>query len=248
VKEQSEIDRLDLVARAEATKVAISRARLPITILSLFFVFLAVISGASFNETLAARLLAALAVVAAVLLWQDSRFAVYGIAVLFFALLVGVWLPWDDPDFHTFFGSTERDAISAMICFAGYRWWTNAMPFIAAQSKSFDNERSKVMEWIKMLNSSNESNQLIEFSVKSFFHGYWTYRLLYTGSCWATAKFKTGKMHRILDLRVLGSDAIHVREQPQGQLSVQMANRLIHEVEISNVMRDRLLHSMSVKS
>jgi hypothetical protein len=62
MKEKSKIERLDLVARAEVTKAAISRARVPLTILSLFFVFLAVISAASPNETLAVRVLAVLAV------------------------------------------------------------------------------------------------------------------------------------------------------------------------------------------
>jgi hypothetical protein len=248
VKDQSEIDRLDLVARAEATKVAISRARLPLTILSLFVVLLAMISEASFNETLAVRVLAALAVVTTILLWRGSLFAVYGVAVLFFAILVGSWLPFDDPDSHTLLGSTTRAVVSAMILFAGYRWWTNAMPFIAAQSKGLDNERSKVAEWMRALNSSNESKQLVEFSTKSFLRGYWTFRLLNTGSCWATARFKTGKMGRILDFRVLGLNAVHVTEQPPGQLNVEMADRLIQAVEISGEMRDRLLHSVSVKS
>jgi hypothetical protein len=246
VKEQSEIDRLDLAARAEAIKVAISRARLPMTILSVFVVLLAMMSEASFNETLAIRVLAMLAVVTTILLWRGSRFAVYGMALLFFAFLAGSWFFSNDPDSHTLLGSTAKVVASAMILLVGYGWWTNAVPFIAAQSKGLDEERSKVAAWLGALKSSNESNQLVEFSTKSFLRGYWTYRLLNTGSCWATARFKTGKMDRILDFRVLGLNAVHVTEQPSGRLNVEMANRLIQEVEISGEMRDRLLHSASV--
>lgn len=246
MKEQSEIDRLDLVARAEATKAAISRARLPMTILSVFVVLLAMMSEASFNETLAVRVLAMLAVVTTILLWRGSRIAVYGMALLFFAILAGSWFFSNDPDSHTLLGSTAKVVIPAMILLVGYGWWTNAVPFIAAQSKGLDEERSKVAAWLGALKSSNESNQLVEFSTKSFLRGYWTYRLLNTGSCWATARFKTGKMDRILDFRVLGLNAVHVTEQPSGQLNVEMANRLIQEVEISGEMRDRLLHSASV--
>jgi len=248
MKDQSEIDRLDLVARAEATKVAISRARLPLTILSLFGIFLAVESEASFNETLSVRVLVMLAVVITILVWRGSRFAVYGIAVLYFAILVGSWLPFDDPDSYTLLGSTTRAMVSAMILFAGYRWWTNAMPFIAAQSKDLYKERSKVAEWNSALKSSHESNQLVELSTKSFLRGYWTYRLLNTGFCWASAKFKTERMDRILDFRVLGLNAVRLTEQAPGQLSIEMADRLIQEIQISGEMRDRLLHSVDVKS
>jgi len=246
VKDRTEIDRLDLVARAEATKVAISRARLPLTILSLFVILLAVTSDASFNETLVVRAMAVLTVVTVILLWLGSRFAVYATAILFFAILVGSWLPFDDPDSHTLLGSITRIVVSAMILLAGHRWWRAAMPFIAAQSKHLDTERSTVAKWSRALKSSCESNQLVEFSTKSFLSGYWTYRLLNTGFCWASAKFKTGKMDRMLDFRVLGLNAVHVTEQPPGQLNIELAHRLLQGIQISDEMRDRLLHSVSV--
>jgi hypothetical protein len=248
MKEQSEIEKLDLVARAEVTKVAILRARVPLTILSLFFVLLAVISGASFNETLAVRLLATLAVMTTVLLWLESRLAVYGMALLFFAVLAGSRFFSDDPDSHTLLGSTAKIVVSAMVLLTGYRWWTNATPFTSAQSKGLDNERIEVAEWLRVLKSSSASNPLVEFSTKSFVRGYWTYRLLNTGSCWAAAKFKTGKMNRLLDFRVLGLKAVHVAERPAGRLNVEMGDRVIQDVEISAEMRDRLLRLVSAES
>lgn len=241
VKEQSEIERLDLAARAESITVDISGARLPLTILSIFFVLLAIISGASFDETLAVRVLAVLAVVTTILLWRASRFASYGVAVFCFVILVGSWLPFDNPDAHTLLGLTARAVVSTMILLVGYRWWTNGMPFIAAHAEGLAEERAKVAAWLKALKSINESNQFVEFSTQSFLQGYWTYRLLNTGSCWAIAKSKTRKMDRLLGFRVLALDAVHVTELPTGKMRVEMANFPIQDVEISNEMRDRLL-------
>jgi hypothetical protein len=248
MKEQSKIEKLDLVARAEVTKVAIARARVPVTILSLFFVLLAMISEASPNETLAVRVLAVLAVATTLLLWGGARLAVYGMAVLLFAVLAISRFSSDDPDAHTLLGSTANVVVSAMILVAGYGWWTNATPFIAAQSKALDSERFEVTEWLGALKSSEASNQLVEFSTKSFVRGYWTYRLLNTGSCWATAKFKTGKMGRILEFRVLGLNAIRVTEEPTGPLNVEMMDRVIEDVEISGEMRGRLLRLVGAKN
>lgn len=246
MKAQSEIDRLDLVARAEATKVEISRAQLPLTILSLSGLLLSITSEASFSETLLVRLMTGHAIVTTILVWLRSRFAVYALLILYFLVLAVLWLLLDDPDSHTVLGSTARAIVSALVLFAGYRWWITAKPFIAAQSKDLDNERSKVAEWSSALKSPHEAHQLVEFSTKSFVRGYWTYRLLNTGYCWAFAKFKTGKMDHILDFRVLGSDAVHVTESPPEQLNIELAHRLIQGIQISDEMRDRLLRSAGV--
>lgn len=248
MKEQSEIEKLDLVARAEVTKVATLRARVPLTILSLFFILLAVISGASFSEMLAVRVLAVIAVITTILLWLESRIAVYGMALLFFGVLAGSRFFWDDPDSHTLLGSTANIVTSAMILVAGYGWWTNATPFTSAHSKALDSERIEAAEWLGVLKSSNASDQLVEFSTKSFVRGYWTYRLLNTGSCWASAKFKTGKMNRLLDFRIFALNAIRVAERGAGQLDVDIPGRVIRDVELSNGMRDRLLRLVGAKN
>ena len=218
------------------------------TLLSLFIIFLAVISGASFYETLAVRVLATLAVVTTLMLWLGSRYAAYALAIFFFAALIGGWLPFDDPDTHTILGSTTRGMLSVMFLFGGYQWWTNAMPFTTAQSEELERERSQVGEWIGILKSSKKTDQVVEFSTKSFFRGYWTYRLLNTGSYWVVARFKSGSMARILDCRVLGIDAVRVKDQPEGKLSVEMGDRGIQEVEISAVMRTRFLRSASANT
>ena len=83
-----QIERLDLVARAEATKIILSRARVPSTFVAAFMVLLAVVSKAPFYETLAVSILAILAVVTTIMLWMRSRYAVCALAVLFFATVI----------------------------------------------------------------------------------------------------------------------------------------------------------------
>jgi len=57
--ERAEIERLDLVARAEAVKASLTRnAVVVFTFLSAFIILLAMISEASYYETLVVRLLA----------------------------------------------------------------------------------------------------------------------------------------------------------------------------------------------
>jgi hypothetical protein len=163
-------------------------------------------------------------------------------ALLFFGVVAVSRFFWDDPDSHTPLGATAKAVVFAMIVTTGYGWWTNATPFINGQAKGLDSERLEVAEWLRALKSANASDQRVEFSTKSFVRGYWTYRLLNTGSCWATTEFKTGKMGRLLDFRVLGLNAIHLAERPAGTLNVEMGHRVIQDVQLSQAMRERLLH------
>jgi hypothetical protein len=133
-----------------------------------------------------------------------------------------------------------------MVLFAAYRWWTNAMAFDAAHSKQLEKERSQVQEWLKILKSSTKTDQVIEFSVKSFWSGYWTYRLLNTGTCWVIAKFKVRNVQRLLGCRVHRIDAVRTIDRALEKLLVKIGEQSIQTVEISNDMRDRLLHLISV--
>jgi hypothetical protein len=240
-----EIGQLDLLARAESIKSSLTRARMPITLVTAFIVLLAVISGASFKETIATRALAIIAVAAVFMLWLRSRYAPYALALLFSAIVMGAWT-FDDPDYHTVLGSTTRVMISAIVLFVAYRWWTNAMAFDAAHSKQLETECSQVQEWMKILKSSTKTDQVIEFSVRSFWSGYWTYRLLNTGTCWVIAKFKVRNVRRLLGCRVHRLDAVRATYRAGEKLLVKVGDESIQNVEISTDMRDRLLHFISV--
>jgi hypothetical protein len=67
---------------------------------------------------------------------SPTSYSDYALALLFSAILIGGWLI-DDPDYHTVLGSTTIVVLSPVFLFAGYRWWTNAMPFAAAHSERF---------------------------------------------------------------------------------------------------------------
>ena len=239
--ELAEIKRLDLVAKAEATKLVLSRARVPVTFVTAFMVLLAIISGASFYETSTVRILAILAVVTTVMLWMRSRYAPCALAVLLFATVIAGRFIADDPDAHTLLGSASRYVGSAILLFAGYRWATNAMPFVAAQSKGLENERSQVEGWISVLTSPAAADPVAEFSSKSFWTGYWTYRLLDAGSCWVIGKFKTRNTERLLQCRVRKRGAVYVTDRPGAGLSVTMGDTSVSTVEASPDMRELLL-------
>src|SRR5215813_1527333 len=203
VNRLTNIERLDLVARAEAIRSFLSRARFPLMLVSMFCVLLAFISESSFYETVAVRILATCLVATTTMVWLNSRYAPYALAILFFGLLTGSLFPFfDDPDNHTLLGSTTRYALSGMFLFAGYRWWTNSALFASGQSKAFDEERSKVFEWTRVLKSQENTGQVVAFSTRNFWSGHWTYRLLNAEFCWVVAKFKIENLGRLADLRV----------------------------------------------
>ncbi|MFZ0212474.1 MAG: hypothetical protein WBE20_14835 [Candidatus Acidiferrales bacterium] len=238
--ERTEIERLDLVARAEATKTLLVRSRIPITVLSAFIVLLAFVSEASFYETLVVRALAILAVATTAMLWMNSRYSPHAVAFLFFMILVGALLV-DDPDSRTALSLSAKYAGCAILLSAGYAWATNAIPFGTAQSEEFDAERLQVDEWIALLTAPKDTDPLVEFSKRSFWTGHWTYRLLDAGSCWVTAKFKTRNTTRLLQCRVLERNAVRMTVRPGGELDIQMGRTSVPSVEVSPEMRDCLL-------
>jgi hypothetical protein len=238
--ELSGIDKLDMVARAAASKIALSRARLRFTLVSLFVVSLAIFSEASRPETVAVWVMAVLWIATTVLIWWKSRYAALGLAILFLTLLVGGWF-FRDPDDRTLLGSAVFGVFALYFFFIAYGWWTNAAPFMAAHSKDFENERIQVTKWMNTIRFSPPPFELIEFSSRSFVRGYWTYRLLNTGYCWMIARYKTGNMNRWLTYRVLDLEAVHVTDRPGEKLRVRMGNRTVEQIEISREMRDRLL-------
>lgn len=239
--DHTQIERLDLVARAEATKIVLSRTRVPVTFVAAFIVLLAVSSAASFYETATVRILAILAVVTTIMLWMRSRYAPGALAVLLFATVIAGSFITDDPDANTLLGSTSRYVGFALLLFVGCRWATNAMPFIAAHSEGLENERCQVKGWIKILISPCRTDPVAEFSTKSFWTGYWTYRLLDAGHCWVVAKFKTRNTGRLLQCRVRERGAVRVAESVDRELSIAMGDTSVSPVEASPEMRELLL-------
>jgi hypothetical protein len=240
VTERTEIERLDLVARAEAIEASFVRSATVFTFLSGFGILLAINSEASYHETLAVRALAILAVVTTIMLWLRSRYSLYAMEIVFFGTLSGGLFLFDDPDNHTLLGASAQFVGVGILFWRGYRCWANAKPFAEAHGAGFENERSQVRHWMEVLGSPEHSDHAVDFTAKSFRTGYWTYRLLNTGSCWLVEKFKMGKLNRLLDCRVRELRTVRVVNQSEGKLSILLGDQLISDVHVTPDMLDRL--------
>jgi hypothetical protein len=240
VTERTEIERLDLVARAEAIRASFVRSAIVFTCLSGFGILLAINSEASYRETLAVRALATLAVVTTTMLWLKSRYSLYAMEMVFFGTLSAGLFLFDDPDNHTLLGASAQFAGVGMLFWGGYRCWANAKPFADAHGSGFENERSQVRHWMDVLNSPEHADHTVDFTAKSFRTGYWTYRLLNTGSCWLVEKFKMGNLSRLLDCRVRELGTVRVVNQSEGKLSILLGDQLVSDVHVTPDMLDRL--------
>lgn len=241
--ERTEVQRFDLVAQTEATGAILWRARIPITIVSALCIWLAATSTASPRETLAVRIFALLLVLTAIMLWTKSRYAACAMTILLFVILAGPWLlAENDPDTHTTLGRMSQYFISSVIFLIGYRWPSIAIPYIAGNAGSLQNERLQVEQWMRTLASPGYKDPVIEFSTKSFLKGYWTYRLLNTGAWWAIATFKTRNTERPLQLRVVEKNKVRANVGPDGSLNVELGNTLVTNVIAPSDVRQGLLN------
>ena len=238
--ERTEIERLDLVARAEPIKASLTRNAVVFTFLSAFIILLAIDSEASRYETIVVRAFALITVLTTGMLWLRSRYALYAMGVTFLGTLSAGLLPFDDPDNHTLLGASAWLAGAALLLWVGYRCWTNAKPFSDAHSRALEKERSQVHQWMDELDSPGRSDQFIEFSSKSFWTGYSTYRLLNTGSCWLVERFKMGKLSRLLECRVRDLGSVRVVNQSEGKLGIQLGDKSISNVQATSDTLNRL--------
>jgi hypothetical protein len=244
-KESTEVERLDLAARAEAVESFVSRALVPLSILSLFCLLLAFGSEASFRETLNFWVFVIIAVVTSIMIWQRWAYAPYGLSILNFCGAIGILLQSNDDYSHTLLGSARDRLLFVLFVSAGAAWWKNAASFIAAQSEEIEKERRQVGRWLADLKYPERSEAIVEFSERSFWTGHWTYRLLDTGHYWAIAKFKLGNLRRLADFRVQEKGAVHVMDQGGEKLRIEIASRPIWIAEIAPDMRNRLLLSVN---
>jgi len=238
-KELSEIERLDIVARAEAIEPFLSNAALVLIYLALIGSFFGVISNASKMDTLAIWAIPAMALPTLFMLRHRWCYALYGISLVCFYMAAGVLFNHGDESFLVVFMS---DNITFLLwAGAGYAWWKAATPFIAAQADDLEQERNRVGRWLAALKYGDHNFQVLEFSVKSFWNGYWTYRLLNAGNCWAIAKFKLPDLKGLSEFRVLAPNAINLAEQTNGKLRIEIASRPIRDIEVPPEMKLRLL-------
>ena len=242
-KELTEIERLDLAARAESVETALSRGVLPMVFVTVFILLLAVGSQASPSETLAVWTFGLIGVVTVIMLLLRWCYAAYGVSILNFLAAIEILTMYSNDRYsHTFLGSTTNQFFLVWGLLNGYAWWKAAAPFVAAHDGSFDEERGKVGQWLAHLKSGDRNGHVIEFSARSFWNGYWTYRLLALEDCWAVAKFKFRNLRGLVTYRIRKPDAVTVFEQPNGKWRIGIAGRFIPDADVSPEFRNRLLH------
>lgn len=67
-------------------------------------------------------------------------------------------------------------------------------------------------------------SELVEFPSGSFWTGYWTYRILNTGSHWFIAKFKKGSS-KVAELRVHSVDELAIRQNERGKWDIEVSDK-----------------------
>ena len=245
-KELTEVERLDLAARAEAIEPFVSRAALPMAFTTVIAFMLALGSNASFEETIAVWVFFCAAVSTLVMLLRHWCYAAYGLSILNFlgaVALVASKYPKDVYS-YTFLGSFTNQFFLVWFLANGYGWWKAARPFVIAHTDSYDEECKQVGQWLSELKYGRHNGEVLEFSVKGFWSGSWTYRLLDLGNCWAIAKFKYHNLRGLVEFRIQGPGAVTAKEQTNGKLRIEIGSRPIPNVDPSPESRKRLLSGL----
>lgn len=236
-KELTQIERLDLAARAEVAESFFPQRQVLFAILSALFIVLAVESTASSFETLLVRVVAALTTGTTIMLLLRWRYALHIAAAVFFAVAIGMaLLRILDPSVLSSW------ALGYVLVFVstGFRFWKPAVPLAAVQGKGWKKEKSQVQQWLKMLENLGTEEQVFEISSGSFWTGYFTHRLLKRGDYWAIATWPK-HYRRFADYRVFGSHAVRITELPGGALNIEIEKRRLGRVAVSPDVHDALL-------
>jgi hypothetical protein len=227
-----EIARLDMAAQAKGGLAVTSRLRWILLFLSLFITALAIEPTASFYETLSLRVAAVFLSLMTVILWSNWWYKLYLPAILIFCFGIGgafFWRPL----------ATELDwSVSALWCVGffvlfSYAWWKQAGIFTTVNSPGWEQARSKVDAWWCVLTARERDQEVIEFSTGSFWTGYYTYRLLRSGPCWAIAKLWNGKVSARSSYRVQELSAVTFSTLPSGEKQVTIGESRMRAVNLS---------------
>ena len=211
-----EITRLDVAAQAKGGQAATSRLRWTLLFLSLFITALAIEPTGSFNELLLLRVAAVFLSLTTVILWSNWRYKLFLPALLIFSFGIG----------DAFFRRplrTKLDWSVSVLWFVGvivlssYSLWKQARIFAKVNSPGWKQAQSKVDAWWRVLTARQRDQRVIEFSTGSFWTGYYTYRLLRSGQCWAIAKLWNGKVSPRSSYRIRELSAVTFTTLPSGE-------------------------------
>jgi hypothetical protein len=249
-KALTELERLDLAARAEASAADISTVRKVLLFFTLFVILLALISEATAAETMLVRVFAILSTLVTIILWVNWPYKGYALALLPLTFAIVDFLSRDKP--HTIVVWTAMITRDCLFMFWSYALWKKAGPYALVSSEGWDSERLKVRQWLQAMKrhktevmaresvgggfeveiGSETPNRFLEFNAGSFWSGYFKYRILKAGAYWAVAKFRRST-ERLIEYRVLQSEAVSFRVLPAGKLEIRIGNDVIREADAS---------------
>ena len=231
---QSETERLDLVAWSQTTASFIVSSRILLAVLAAFCMALAINSTAPMQETALVAVVGTLSLVTAVILWSGWRYKVYALASYWLLFAIGDMVSHDHPNSHTLFGWIIAHALALVLVLYSWNVWKRAGPYALANSNGFRDERNKVENWKKLLDTRNDQ-QVVEFSTGDFATGYWTYRILNARAYWVVAQFKRGTK-RLKGCHVYDLNGVSFNRMASGKWQVSISSssgtKSFSEIEI----------------
>ena len=237
-KDLSELERLNIAARAVVATSYLPRYLVLSTILAAFIVFLAIGSSASFGETLAVRIIAAVATASWVGLWLHWRYSIHGLAILFILTLLCAPLFITEPITFIDWGSLLA---GIWLLSRGARGlWTAGDWLAAGGGEDFDSERAEVSQWLSVMTGGSVTQENVELQAGSFQNGYATYVILHSGGYWEVARFKNKLKKRLLEFRVLETCSPRISQRASGKVDISFADYTISEAQLSAELREAL--------
>lgn len=235
--------RLDYAAKAFGREAYLRASRAALTILAALGIVLGLCADGHSVEIMAVRAVAVLIAAATLLSWSSSRYSSFGfpLAILTYGILTVVLRYYTEP---------PEDRIGELIFLPFVAYWAYsgfvyAFAYLTVEGAGWDNERARIKAWIHQLKIPDGLVPIFEFSSGTFWNGYFTYRLLKADNYWVVAKFKTGKLHRMLECRFLDSSSVQIVEDASGELRIEVDGRPIPRVRTSHDMRTNLLRAVA---
>jgi hypothetical protein len=243
-EELTELQRLDVAARAEVAEEFYSSAAVVSTFFTLICILQVMNPKIPFSEPLILWVIAGIAVLGTVMIWVRWRYALYvwtlsSGAFLIIEFLVERSKPLAFRGWIIFLG------VIALLYRSSRTDLKRAEAFATARARGWEKERSQVQQWLDVLRHDKPTEQVIELATGSFWTGYFTYRLLNSGRCWSIAKFKTGNNDRLLDYKIRDLGAIQITQLPDGKLDIHVDQRKLCSVDVSPDRRARLLQLLA---
>jgi len=238
-----QLQRLEYAAKAFGREAYLRVSRAVPTILAAVAILLALYADGHSVEVMALRAVAVLTAAATLLSWSSSRCSRFGFpsAILAFGIITVVLRFYTEP---------HEDRIAALmflpfVAYCAYSGFVYAFAYFTVEGAGWENERMRIKAWIRQLKRPDGLLPIFEFSSGSFWTGYFTYRFLRAGNYWVVARFKTGKLHRMLECRLLGSSSVQIVEDASGDLRVEIDGRPIPRVRTSPEMRTNILRAVA---